>query len=59
MHLTYVALLEVHGCLVYTERAEMAAVLSGTNHTRAVVGIQKHAKKKKKKKIMQNHMRAQ
>ena len=41
----------VHGCMVYTERAEMAAVSRGTSHASAVstptsVDIQKRAKKK-------------
>ena len=42
----------VHGCMVYTERAEMAAVSCGTSHTTAVskyttsVDIEKHATKK-------------
>ena len=27
----------VHGCIVYTERAEMAAVSCGTSHSSAVV----------------------
>ena len=27
----------VHGCMVYTERAEMAAVSGGTSHASAVV----------------------
>ena len=43
----------VHGCMVYTERAEMAAVSCGTSHVSAViefnttsVGIQKRGIKK-------------
>ena len=41
MHLTYVALHEadmVHGCKVYTERAEMAAVSRGTSHVSTPLG---------------------
>ena len=59
----------VHGCMVYTERAEMAAVSCGTSHASAVSTplrwIFKKKKKKKKKRaiknysLMQNHMRAQ
>ena len=38
----------VHGCMVYTEHSEMAAVSRGTSHVSAVkyttsVDIQKHA----------------
>ena len=39
MHFTYVALHEgdtVHGCVVYTEHTEMAAVSRGTSHASAV-----------------------
>ena len=51
MHLTYVALPEsdmVHSCMVYTERAEMAAVSCGTTHASKYttsVDIQKHTVK--------------
>ena len=50
-HLTYMTLHEsdmVHGCMVYTERAEMAAVSCGTSHVSKYitsVDIQKHAMK--------------
>ena len=36
MHLTYVALHEETWCMVYTERAKMAAVSCGTSHAIAV-----------------------
>ena len=36
MYLTYVALHEVHGCMVYTEHTKMAAVSCGTSHASAV-----------------------
>ena len=49
IHLTYVALHGsdmVHGCLVYTDRAQMAAVSCGTSHASKYttsVDIEKHA----------------
>ena len=36
MHLTYATLNEMTWCMVYTERAEMAAVSCGTSHASAV-----------------------
>ena len=41
----------VHGCMVYTERAEMAAVSCGTSHAASVVDIQKTRYKKYFKKL--------
>ena len=46
MHLTYVALHEMHGCMVYTERTKMAAVPCGTSHASAVSGYSKMCCKK-------------
>ena len=46
MHVKYVALHEMtwcHGCMVYTERAETAAVSYGTIYDSALVNIQKRA----------------
>ena len=47
----------VHGCMVYTEHSEMAAVARGTSHVSAVkdttsVDIQKHAVKLKSQSFM-------
>ena len=36
----------VHGCMVYTEHAEMAAVSCGTSHATTSVDIQKMRHKK-------------
>ena len=52
----------VHGCMVYTERAEMVAVSCGTSHASAVSTplwwiFQKRAIKSYS--LMQNHRRAQ
>ena len=54
----------VHGCMVYTERAEMAAVSCGTSHTTAVskyttsVDIEKRATKKKLFTRVESHASA-
>ena len=52
----------VHGCMVYTERAEMAAVSCGTSHAIAVSTPLRWIFKNallKSYSLMQNHMRAQ